>query len=67
MSPLCTVFPDDSASDPSFSKFSKASQEFLLRQDAILKIAQEAISEAQERIKNQFAKNRPNQTFNVGD
>ncbi|POM74119.1 Hypothetical protein PHPALM_8966 [Phytophthora palmivora] len=50
--------PDDVASDPEFHKLEKAAQEFLLRQETLLKVAQDRMSEAQERMKHYYDKNR---------
>ncbi|ETL99169.1 hypothetical protein L917_03935 [Phytophthora nicotianae] len=42
-------------------------QEFLLRQEAFLKVAQDRTSEAQERMKHYYDKNRLVQDFKIGD
>ncbi|KAE8958546.1 hypothetical protein PR001_g31017, partial [Phytophthora rubi] len=59
--------PDDVASDPEFTKLEKAAQEFLLRQETLLKVAQDCMSEAQERMKYYYDKNRLGQNFEVND
>ncbi|GMF27768.1 unnamed protein product [Phytophthora fragariaefolia] len=59
--------PDDVARDPEFAQLHKSAQEFLLKQDAILKIAQDTMSEAQTRMKSYYDKNRLAQDFNPGD
>ncbi|GMG18154.1 unnamed protein product [Phytophthora fragariaefolia] len=43
--------PDDVTRDPELEQLHKSAQEFLLKQDAILKMAQDAMSEAQTRMK----------------
>ncbi|GMF62035.1 unnamed protein product [Phytophthora fragariaefolia] len=59
--------PDDVARDPEFEQLHKSAQEFLLKQDAILKMAQDAMSEAQTRMKSYYDKNRLAQDFKPGD
>ncbi|CEG41667.1 retrotransposon nucleocapsid protein [Plasmopara halstedii] len=59
--------PDDVVSDPEFKKLEKAAREFLLRQEAFLKVAQDRMSEAQERMKHYYDKNRFVQDFKIGD
>ncbi|KAE8997649.1 hypothetical protein PF011_g15395 [Phytophthora fragariae] len=59
--------PDDVASDPEFTKLEKAAQEFLLRQETLLKVAQDCMIEAQERMKYYYDKNRLGQNFEVND
>ncbi|GMF28487.1 unnamed protein product [Phytophthora fragariaefolia] len=59
--------PDDVARDPDFEQLHKSAQEFLLKQDAILKMAQDAMSEAQTRMKSYYDKNRLAQDFKPGD
>ncbi|KAF1329279.1 Retrovirus polyprotein, partial [Globisporangium splendens] len=59
--------PDDVAMDPEFRELSKSAKEFVLKQEAMLKIAQDAISEAQDRMKSYYDKNRLVQDFEVGD
>eukprot|EP00644_Phytophthora_capsici_P015818 jgi/Phyca11/131297/e_gw1.103.44.1 len=57
---------DDVASDPEFKKLEKAAKEFLLRQEAFLKVAQDRMSEAQERMKHYYDKNRLVMDFKNG-
>ncbi|POM67645.1 LOW QUALITY PROTEIN: Retrovirus Polyprotein [Phytophthora palmivora] len=59
--------PDDVVSDPEFKKLEKAAREFLLRQEAFLKVAQDRMSEAQERMKYYYDRNRLVQDFKTGD
>ncbi|GMF31673.1 unnamed protein product [Phytophthora lilii] len=59
--------PDDVSSDPEFKKLEKAAKEFLLRQEVFLKVAQDRMSEAQERMKYYYDKNRLVQDFEIGD
>ncbi|OWZ20261.1 Retrotransposon protein, Ty3-gypsy subclass, partial [Phytophthora megakarya] len=59
--------PDDVAADPEFEKLEKAAKEFLLRQEVFLKAAQDCMSEAQERMKYYYDRNRLVQDFNIGD
>ncbi|POM58562.1 Retrotransposable element [Phytophthora palmivora] len=58
---------DNVTSDPEFHKLEKAAQEFLLRQENLLKVAQDRMSEAQECMKHYYDKNRLVQDFEVGD
>ncbi len=58
--------PDEVAADPEFSKLNKAAQDFLLQQDVFLKKTQDAMSEAQDRMKSYYDKNRKQQEFAVG-
>jgi len=46
--------PDDVARDPEFLKLVQDTKDFLLRQEAFLKMAQDAMSEAQSRMKLYF-------------
>ncbi|KAE8914030.1 hypothetical protein PF003_g1323 [Phytophthora fragariae] len=59
--------PDEVARDPEFEQLQKSAQDFLLKQDAILKMAQDAMSEAQTRMKSYYDKNRIAQDFKPGD
>ncbi|KAE9310844.1 Transposon Ty3-I Gag-Pol polyprotein [Phytophthora rubi] len=60
--------PDEEvARDPEFEQLQKSAQDFLLKQDAILKMAQDAMSEAQTRMKSYYDKNRLAQDFKPGD
>lgn len=59
--------PDDIAADPEFKKMNISARNFLIRQEAILKMAQDAMSEAQERMKAYYDKNRLRQDFQIGD
>ena len=59
--------PDEVASDPEFKKLNKTAQEFLLRQETLLKVAQDRMSEAQERMKFYYDKNRLVQNFELND
>ena len=59
--------PDDVVRDPEFSKLVQDTKVFLLRQEAFLKMTQDAMSEAQSRMKLYYDKNRPVQIFEVGD
>ncbi|GMG18316.1 unnamed protein product [Phytophthora fragariaefolia] len=59
--------PDEVARDPEFERLQKSAQDFLLKQDAILKMAQDAMSEAQTRMKSYYDKNRLAQDFKPGD
>ncbi|GMF63487.1 unnamed protein product [Phytophthora fragariaefolia] len=59
--------PDEVARDPAFEQLQKSAQDFLLKQDAILKMAQDAMSEAQTRMKSYYDKNRLAQDFKPGD
>ncbi|POM63510.1 Hypothetical protein PHPALM_21081 [Phytophthora palmivora] len=52
---------------PEFHKLEKADQEFLLRQETLLNVAQDHMSEAQERMKHYYDKNRLVQDFEVGN
>jgi transposase InsO family protein len=58
--------PDDVAADPEFKQLNKTAQEFLLQQEAFLKKTQDAMSEAQDRMKSYYDKNRKQQEFEVG-
>ncbi|POM61728.1 polyprotein [Phytophthora palmivora] len=53
--------PDDVARDPEFEHLNKSAQDFILKQDTLLKIAQDAMSEAQTRMKSYYV-----QDFSVG-
>ncbi|POM79725.1 Retrotransposon protein, Ty3-gypsy subclass, partial [Phytophthora palmivora] len=55
------------ARDPEFEHLNKSAQDFLLKQDTQLKIEQDAMSEAQTRMKSYYDKNRLVQDFSVGD
>ncbi|GMF40415.1 unnamed protein product [Phytophthora lilii] len=59
--------PDDVSSYPEFKKLEKAAREFLLRQEVFLKVAQDRMSEAQERMKHYYDRNRLVQDFEIGD
>ena len=59
--------PEDVVHDPDFKKLTKAAKNFLVRQMAFLKMAQDAMSEAQDRMKSYYDKNRKAQDFKVGD
>ncbi|KAF1333396.1 Retrovirus polyprotein, partial [Globisporangium splendens] len=58
--------PDDVAADPEFKKLNKAAQDFLFHQEVFLRKAQDAMSEAQERMKSYYDKNRKQQNFEIG-
>ncbi|OWY93287.1 Retroelement, partial [Phytophthora megakarya] len=59
--------PDDVTRDPEFDQLNKTAQEFLVKQDALLKMAQDAMSEAQTRMKSYYDKNIIAQHFKTGD
>ena len=58
--------PDDVSADPEFNKLNKSAQDFLLHQEVFLKMTQDSMHEAQERMKSYYDKNRPQQHFDVG-
>ncbi|DBA03806.1 TPA: hypothetical protein N0F65_005696 [Lagenidium giganteum] len=53
--------------DPEFSSLTKTAQEMMLQQEAFLKMAKDAMSEGQSRMKSYYDKNRRAQVFSVGD
>ncbi|GMF29680.1 unnamed protein product [Phytophthora fragariaefolia] len=59
--------PDDVASEPEFTKLEKSGREFLLREKTLIKVAQGRTSEAQERMKYYYDKNRFVQNFEMND
>ncbi|KAG3118660.1 hypothetical protein PI125_g2726 [Phytophthora idaei] len=62
----CPYMPDDVTADPDFKKLNKTAHDFLLRQEVFLKSAQDAMSEARERMKGYYDKNRKSQEFEMG-
>ena len=59
--------PDDVTSDPELKKLDKSAQEFLIQQVTQLKVVQDRMSKAQERIKFYNDKNKRVQNFEVND
>ncbi|KAF1333397.1 Retrovirus polyprotein, partial [Globisporangium splendens] len=59
--------PDDVARDPQFTNLVKSAKDFVLKQEAFLKMTQDAMSEAQERMKHYYDRNRNHQEFQIGD
>ncbi|KAG3198796.1 hypothetical protein PC128_g5741 [Phytophthora cactorum] len=58
---------DDVARGPEFEQLHELAKELLLKQDAILKMAQDFMSEAQTRMKSYYDRNRLAQDFKPGD
>ena len=58
--------PNDIANDPEFEMFNQQNQDFLLKQEATLRKAQDPIAKAQDRMKKNYDKNRPVQIFKIG-
>ncbi|KAF1321089.1 Retrovirus polyprotein, partial [Globisporangium splendens] len=59
--------PDDITRDLEFKKLAQTAKDFLLKQEARLRMAQDAMTKAQERMKFYYDKNRKAQLFEVGD
>lgn len=58
-----SYMPDDVASDPEFHILEKSTQEFLLCQETLFKVARDRMSEAQERMKYYYDKKALSKTF----
>ena len=59
--------PIDVKRDKEFKSLKTSEQEFLLRQEANLKIAQDCMAQAQETMKYYYDRNRKEQHFKIGD